>query len=343
MLHGVQKAYSGYINDKSRLVKSASGGFAYSFAYSFIKKGNIVYSVRYSSDFRQGEWARATTFEEISRFQGSKYVESKKIYDNFNLYERLKQDLESGLTVLVIGLPCDIGAIKSYLTKEYQKLYCIDLICHGPTIKKVADEYLTALEKKYRSKLIDFSVRYKKNGKWMPIYLRAEFENKKIYMKPFYDTDYGIAFSIMSRPCCYKCKFKSVNHKSDITIGDYWGITKANLKEWNDMGVSVAFVRTDKGEAMINAIRDICTVNETNIDFAMKNNRLINEQKIKDKHYPVFIDSFNNYNLHSAIKKSFSKTERLLKAIKRGIKIVLPREFLLLGKRLINSFNTLQK
>lgn len=339
MTHGVQRAYSGYVNNKNTLAKSASGGFAYSFAYVFIENRNIVYSVRYTSDFRQGEWARATTLEELTRFQGSKYVESRKIYENFNLYESLKHDLDSGLKVLVIGLPCDIGAIKSYLKKDYCNLYCVDLICHGPTIKKVSDEYLSTLERKFKSKLIDFSVRYKKDGKWIPLYLRAEFENGKIYAEPFYGTDYGIAFSILSRPACYNCRFKSVNHKSDITIGDYWGLTNENKKEWNDMGVSVAFVRTDKGERLIESIRDICTINKTDMDFAMQNNPLLNEQKIKNNRYQKFEDNLNKYGLHIAIKKSYSQSERLLKTMKRIIKLILPKQFLILGRRFVSKLN----
>ena len=336
MKYGVTKAYSGYINDKNILKNSASGGFAYALAYNFIKKGNIVHSVRYSSDFRQGEWARVTTIEALTQFQGSKYVESRKVYEGFNLYESLKQDLQAGLKVLAIGLPCDIGAIKSYLKKDYQNLYCVDLICHGPTTKKVADDYLTALEKKFKSQLTDFSVRYKRYGKWMPIYLRAEFKNGEVYMKPFYDTDYGIAFSILSRSVCYNCKFKSINHKSDITIGDYWGLTNENQKEWNDMGVSVAFVRTEKGERLIDCIKDLCTINETDMDFAIQNNQLINEQKIKDKHYPILAENLNKYDLHEAIKKTFSLQERIVYAGKKAIKAILPRKFIIFVRKHLN-------
>ena len=51
-------------------------------------------------------------------------------------------------------------------------------MCGGTTYKSVMEQYITGLENRYKSRVINFSVRYKKYG-WAPIYLRAEFENKK--------------------------------------------------------------------------------------------------------------------------------------------------------------------
>ena len=325
MTHGIVKAYSGYLKDEYTLVKSASGGFAYAFAVKHIKSGGVAYSVRYSADFRVGEWDKVDSLAKLTAFQGSKYVESRKVYAGFNLYERIKSDLDSGVSVLAIGLPCDIGAIKAYLKKEYDNLTCVDLVCHGPTVKKVAEEYLDSLEKKYNSKIIDFTVRYKKDGKWTPPYLRAEFKNGKVFMKPFYITDYGIAFSIMARLSCYNCQFKSVNHKSDITIGDYWGLSSSNKKEWNDKGVSIAFVRTEKGEKLVNNIRDICVVNETNADFAMAHNALMNIKKEKHPVYDKFVSDFRNYGLHTAVAKRYTISQRFLLVIRNGLARIIPK------------------
>ena len=105
------------------------------------------------------------------------------------------------------------------------------------------------------------------------------------------------------------------------------------------MGVSVAFVRTDKGERLIESIRDICTINKTDMDFAMQNNPLLNEQKIKNNRYQKFEDNLNKYGLHIAIKKSYSQSERLLKTMKRIIKLILPKQFLILGRRFVSKLN----
>ena len=326
MLHDTWhcKSIFRYLKDECKLIKSASGGFAYAFAVKHINSGGVVYSVRYSADFRVGAWSKVDSIAKLTAFQGSKYVESRKVYGEFNLYERIKSDLDSGVSVLAIGLPCDIGAIKAYLKKDYVNLTCVDLVCHGPTVKKVAEEYLDSLERKYNSKIADFTVRYKKDGKWTPPYLRAVFDNGKVFMKPFYKTDYGIAFSIMARPSCYNCPFKSVNHKSDITIGDYWGLSSSNKREWNEKGVSIAFVRTEKGEELINSIRDICVVNETDTGFAMTHNALLNTKKEKHPFYDKFVSDFQNYGLHAAVAKRYTAMQRFLLMIKHGLGRIIP-------------------
>ena len=144
-------------------------------------------------------------------------------------------------------------------------------------------------------------------------------------MKPFYNTEYGIAFSIMSRSSCYNCQFKSLNHKSDITIGDYWGLRPGNKKEWNDEGVSIAFVRTEIGDKLISDIRDICVVNETDTEFAMSHNTLMNVQKQKNPFYDTFVTNFHDYGLYGAVKKRYSFGQKCVLFIKHVLIKVFPQ------------------
>ncbi len=326
MNRGVLAAYSGYLKDEALLVQSASGGFGYAIARKAIEAGGVVFSVRYSPDFRTGQWARAAELSDLAAFRGSKYVESEKVYDGFNLYEAVKSDLESEREALVIGLPCDIGAIKAYLKRDAQNLTCVDLICHGPTSKRIADEYLTDLEKKYRSSIVDFTVRYKKNGLWTPPYLRAVFSDGRVYEKPFYSTDYGRAFAICSLPRCYACNFKGEKHASDLTIGDFWGLTPENKREWNAKGSSIAFVRTERGQALIEGIKDICNVFETDMDFAMEHNTLLNEQKRKHPRYDAFIANLDKKGLHTAARKSRTLKDCLRGAAGIAARTLLPQK-----------------
>lgn len=337
MNHGVLNAYSGYLKNENSLVKSSSGGFAYALSLKIIEACGVVYSVRYSKDFRIAEWDRATSLKELEAFRGSKYVESRKVYEGFNLFNNIKQDLEKGLQVLAIGLPCDIGAIKNYLKKDYNNLYTADLICHGPTVKKVAEDFLNVLESKYKSKVVNFTVRYKKDGLWTPPYMKVEFESGKRYLKPFYLTDYGIAFSIISTSCCYNCKFKGENHRSDLTIGDYWGLTSQNYKEWNKKGVSVAFVRTEKGSRLIDAISDLCNIILTDNDYAAKNNRCgLNEQKVKSKYYDIFKTLLYKRGLHEAVKCSYPVKKRITYFVKIFIKRHVPYKIIALLKWILS-------
>jgi coenzyme F420-reducing hydrogenase beta subunit len=67
----------------------------------------------------------------------SKYVQS----DTNNSFKLAKLDLENGKTVLFSGTPCQIAGLKSFLRKEYENLYTIDLICHGTPSQLILEKY----------------------------------------------------------------------------------------------------------------------------------------------------------------------------------------------------------
>lgn len=326
---GVIAAYSGYIKDGDSLVKSASGGFARAMSEAFVDRGGVVYSVRYTDDFREAVFARASSLEELEPFRASKYIESRKVYEGFNLYDEVKKDLADGKEVLVLGLPCDIGAVKAAVKNETadvaSRLFLVDLFCHGPTVRKVAEDYLDYLEKKYKSKVVDFSVRHKKSGAWTPPYLRAKFESGKVFMRTFYSTEYGMAFSILARPCCHNCKFKGDNHVSDLSIGDYWGIGPEDKVIWNRSGVSAALVRTEKGLGLIDMIRDVCVVNDADAESILKGNPLLEKQRPVHVRESDFRYLLEEKGLIEACRVINPPMKRLARKVKSAVGRMMPK------------------
>ena len=322
--YGVYEAYSGYLKDCDSQLKSASGGFAYALSVLIIKQGGVVYSVRYSSDFREGVWDCVENVEELDKFRGSIYVESRKIREDFNLYEKITADVKSGRLVLAIGLPCEIGAIKFHLKRDYDNLFCVDLICHGPTIRKVADDYLSWLEAKYKSRIVDFTVRYKKDGNGLPPYIRAEFENGKVFLRSFYKSEYGIAFMIVTKPACYSCMFKGSSHVSDLTLGDYWGIDERNAIEWNRHGISIAFVRSEKGRFLIEQAKTMCYIMPENLSLALQKKEMMNVHYGKSRMYERFLYNLNNYGLFEAVKRRYPIPKRIRLRVRGFISDVVP-------------------
>ena len=75
-------------------------------------------------------------------------------------------------------MPCDVGNLYKYLEKkqcyDYTNLWTLDFICQGPLKAEAQKEYIAFLEKKYKSKINSFSVRYK-NPFWEQVCLRAGF------------------------------------------------------------------------------------------------------------------------------------------------------------------------
>lgn len=52
--------------------------------------------------------------------------------------------------------------MKKYLGKEYDNLFCVDIVCHGVPSKNVWDAYLRWQEQKNHSKISSVDFRNKK-------------------------------------------------------------------------------------------------------------------------------------------------------------------------------------
>ena len=304
--------YGGYIDDNGKLLESASGGIATALAEKMIFIGGYVAGVAYDSTYKNIEYVLINSFEEIQRLKGSKYAESRKN----GIYKKVKDLLAEGKQVLFIGLPCEVSALKKVVGKEYDSLITCELICHGPTSIKVHQEYLSYLERKQKSTIVDFNVRYKKHG-WEPSYLRAVFANGAVFERPFYETEYGRAFAIMTRRACFQCMFKDCNTDGDIMIGDYWG-AKPGDPFWNDNGVSVIFVHNNKGQVYLDSLENI-RLFESDYDHAVKPNQNVITQRQLPYNYDKFAEQFAQHGLFYAVKRRMGMKKRLVAAVKHMI------------------------
>lgn len=225
------------------------------------------------------------------------------------------EDIVSEKMVLLIGLPCNIAAVIAILQNKricHNNLITIDLVCGGVTSSEVGQQYVEYLEKKTKSNVVDFSVRYK-NPNWTPPYLRAIFSNGKTYCKEFYETEYGYAFEHMKRECCYSCFFKGDKHLSDITIGDAWGLENNDLG-YNDLGVSVAFVHTEAGDRLLNQLKDV-TLFETDPQKMKQSNPRYLTPKQRPPQGESFASNFIKYGLIKSCKKAYSVNKRVRDAL----------------------------
>lgn len=296
--------FGGYLRNKEEVLTCTSGGIATALAKRMIELNGFVAGVAYTNDFHAAEYIIIDKLEEISRLKGSKYIEVKKN----NILMRTRMLLDEGKNVLFFGLPCMIAALKKYLGHEYETLLTCELICHGPTRSEVHEQYINWLEKKYKSKIVEFSVRHKEK-KWLPGYLYAKFENGKIFMENFYMTEYGFAFSVMGRDSCYACKYKGDNSQGDLLIGDFWG-AEENDPYWNLEGISSIFVHTEKGMKFLENVLDI-QIYETTFEKAIKNNSGVIRPKGVSKEREKFLKLFEKYGLIIAARKCSYRRKKI--------------------------------
>lgn len=301
-------AYAGWILDNDELLSCTSGGIATALSREMIKMGGYVAGVTYTEGFYKAEYAIVNKINDLNKFKSSKYVE----VDKGNVYKEVKKLLEEDRRVLFFGLPCVNAALRKVLGKDYDKLIVIDLICHGPVSSEIHREYIEFLEKKYNSKLVDFSTR-KKLGRRLPFYLHAEFENGKIYEKKFYDTEYGYACRLSGKPQCYTCKFRGDNRTGDIMIGDFWG-AQENDEFYNSRGISAILVHTHKGDKFLKSSDEI-RLFETTFERIVSNNLSVIEPRHKHQDKKRFESLYKKHGLLYAAKhsKGFKTKLKLLR------------------------------
>lgn len=261
-------AYACINKDEQVRLESSSGGLFSVLSEQVIEDGGVVFGAVFGEKFDVVH-SYAETREEIGKFRGSKYVQSK-IGD---AYRQAKSILESGRKVLFTGTPCQIAGLKSFLRKSCDNLLCVDVICHGVPSPKVWKRYIEYREEKAKSLTQRISFRLKDEG-WKRYSVSFLFKNDTEYRQNFNNDLYMRAFlrNACLRPSCYECKFKSLHPQSDMTLADFWGIQNIASEMDDDKGISLLFINSEVGKEMFNKIRNEIIYKEVDINEAVKYN-----------------------------------------------------------------------
>lgn len=246
---------AGWSTDEELIKRSATGAIFAQIACDMLADGNTyVYgaSLLENSTVKHIE---ISNVKDIYKLQNSKYQQSVTV----GIFKQVKKRLKEGHRVLFSGVPCQIGALYTYLGNQarlIENLYTIEVICHG-----VPTNNLHRLGIKYNKAERVVAYRTKEHSGW--IYGRNNRvvyempDGKRKYMsnstKDFLFRAY-LSFSFsFSRKNCYSCKYSTLKRVSDLTIGDFWGFEKS--KDYNlfgnYMGTSVIMPNSDKGRWMV--------------------------------------------------------------------------------------------
>lgn len=244
------KANYVYNLDNNLVKRSSSGGVAYGlYTYFLAHDHACAIGVRYTHDCKNVEYSCAHKIELIDEFLGSKYVKA----NTSQLISDITQELNADNNVIFIGLPCEVSALRNYFG-DHDKLYLVELICHGPSSHFLLEKYVESIEEKTSSKVICLTMRFK-NPDWKPYFIKACLENGSEHLETFVGSSFSDGFQIFKRPSCNNCKFKDGHTNSDLIIGDFHAAEKG-LAEYNRFGVSIAFSITDKGQQLLSMLKE---------------------------------------------------------------------------------------
>lgn len=279
---------------------STSGGFFSELASYWIRESNVIAGAEYNED--QQIVHRIEQQESgILKLRQSKYAQS----DTTGIYKEVKAQLTSGNKVLFCGTPCQVSALLSYLGRPYENLLTMDFVCLGICSPLVYMKYLKSLEQQYKSKVSKVWFKNKRQG-WCGVGTLIQFESGKEYFRTGKYDRFMTAFikdALCMRSSCHSCKFRSIHHKSDITVADFWGIEDANPDFNDDMGVSAVLLNSAQGIEYFEKIKGSLDWFETTADQIMKKNFSVYKPLSPHHDREAFLTYISNHSFDDACEK----------------------------------------
>lgn len=307
------KVYAVKHKDEATRAASRSGGIFTALSDQVLSNCGVIYGCVLMDDFNAVH-IRADNEEDRNRMRGSKYIQSK-LGDTF---KSVKADLDAQKSVLFSGTSCQVEGLKKYLGKEYDNLFCVDIVCHGVPSQKVWNAYLRWQEQKNHSKIASVDFRNKKDFGWRQHMETLTLSDGKSYSRGLYASLF-YTHNIL-RPSCYECPFKSTLHPGDITIADYWGIEKAAPEFDDNKGVSLVLVNNDKGAAVFDAVKSRLIWKETRIEDSMQPplikaypkpaTRETFWKEFREKDFTYIAKKYGSYGLMNKVKRFVRKVEK---------------------------------
>lgn len=313
------KCYAMYTKEKKIRNRSTSGGVATQISKAIIENNGIVYGAAFQKNCNIAH-IRIDNLRDLNKIQGSKYVHSY-IKDTF---KNIRKDLIEKKEVLFIGTPCQVAGLKNFLIKDYSNLYTIDIICHGVPSQKLLKEEVQRINNSLKVDRINFRM-----GNNYGFYIIKDNECKYSITKnksPYTDL-FMLGYTL--RPNCHNCDYAGRKRISDITLGDFWGLSKeSKLFSDREKGINVVICSSERGLKLIEKIKNDFVFEERNYDEAVNGNTQLKYPINKYNKNNKFKSLYLKYGLKKTYKKMTVKIriKRKLSNIKRKIKKVIKYE-----------------
>lgn len=305
------KIYSGYSKNENNRLRSASGGAFYEIALQILKLGGIVFGCILNKELKAIH-TYTESEDGLRKMQGSKYVQSVI----GNSFYQVKTFLEKDKIVLFSGTPCQIAGLKNFLRKGYDKLYTIDIVCHGVPTPIIFEEY-----KKYLCKIEHFAqinnILFRdKQDSWLYFNMLVTGKDinghPKTYKGGYWKDPYlrGFLREYFLRPSCHKCQYTSMERISDFTIADWWTYKKINKedKDFQKKGVSLIFANTEKSINLLNLTN--LRLNERSASEAIKTSLPLSKSFPASKDRDLFWKDYHTLTFDEIVKK-YMQPEKL--------------------------------
>ena len=258
------KTYIAYYKNHEVSDISSSGGLFAALATHILSQNGVVYgaTISFENKVLICKHIRIDNVNDLHLLQGSKYVQSR----TDGIYAKVKHDLAAGKLVLFSGTSCQVASLRNFVGNQ-ERLFTIDLVCHGVPQDKIYNDFIGFIEKKYDGRVENIAfrskvARYRKKLMSYTIQVKIRKKDSTLLSKSFVrpKSSFYRLFSNRAgyRTSCYQCKYSSLVKSSDITLGDF--IPRAHEISRYGINASIhyssVFVHTYKGKELLDSISD---------------------------------------------------------------------------------------
>jgi len=293
------KTVAAYAKDESVRLQSSSGGIFTVLAERVLDDGGVVVGVAQTAPTRFGHIV-VDNKADLAKLRGSKYVQA----DVGLVYREVRNLLKAGRKVLFSGTPCQVAGLYAVLgNAAFADLFTVDIVCHGTPSVKVFEKYVREMEKTDNSVLDGVNFRDKSEG-WSGYALLHRFRSGKSVSVHHGRSKYLRLF--LSRICqntsCDDCHYRKLPRIADITLGDYWGISRYHPEMNDNKGTSVVLLNTEHGKALFESVADKVAQCGSKVEFAIAGNPCIVRSSKPHPKRAEFFANLDKYTLDQLIK-----------------------------------------
>lgn len=242
--------YAVIASDAELLKNSSSGGVFSLLAKKALEQQGVVGGAAWKDDLSV-EHILIEQESELPKLRKSKYLQSYL----GNIDAQVKKRLEQGQFVLFSGCPCQIAGLRAYLGKDYENLITIDLLCGNSPSAGFFQKYL---QDSFGGQVASYEFRNKSKG-WNSDCISVQLKSgEQIIRRGKAEDAYQSVYHnhTMCPPHCQNCNYQQLPRFGDLTIGDFWGISKRMPEYDYTKGVSVVLCNSEKGQAFFDQISE---------------------------------------------------------------------------------------
>lgn len=313
-----QEAYAACSNTYDIWKRSSSGGAFSEICYTFGDKNTLFVGAAWNNLSVNHVGVNIDNLDVLCK---SKYIAS----DLGDSFKKIKEHLLKGEKVVFCGTPCQVAGLNNFLSKSYDNLLLIDLICHGVGSPFVFKTCIENLENQFSKQIINYEFRSKRRVFEGDHLQKIKFiDNTEVYLIKDPYIQLFLNQDCLRPSCGENCKYRNSSRQGDITIADFKGLAYVFPHlSGSKKNYSTIISNTEKGAKIVSKLKDKMKLYPCDINEIKKYNPLFYKQTCFSDKRDLFFKEYKD-NPELAIQNWTVNAIKYKKKITKRVYDMLP-------------------